>query len=162
MYRQGRFRTWKKPEICQCAHPPLAHYAGPQGTSRFGCRLCPCVKYDAAPQINKYFAKKQEYGGIRYDSKFEAKVAADIDYQLRSGEIQSVRRQVDFPFIINGKRVGRFAFRADFVIKHNDGTQEIREAKGLRMPLFNLKWALMQALYPDLKFTLITERGYRR
>ena len=88
-------------------------------------------------------------------------MAADLDYQLRAGEIKSVERQVDFPFVINGKRVGRFAYRADFLVTHNDGSKEIVEAKGLRMPLFNLKWALMQALYPELKFKLVTQRGFR-
>lgn len=157
MFRQGRFRTWKPQRVCKCEHPPLAHYVGADG-KRGHCRLCRnCEKYDEAPRPNKYHAKKQEFNGERYDSKFEARVAADLDLRLRAGDIKAVERQVDFPFVVNGKRLGRFVYRADFLVTHNDGSKEIVEAKGMIMPIFKLKWELMQVCYPEYKFTMRTQ-----
>ena len=158
MFRQGRFRTFKPKSVCICSHPPLAHYADANGARTKGCRLCPCVAFEAQKKLNKYHAVKQEFGGQRYDSKFEAKVAADLDYRLRSGDIRAVERQVDFPFVVNGKRLGRFVYRADFVVTHLDGSKEIVEAKGMIMPIFKLKWALMEACYPEIKLTMRTQR----
>ncbi len=43
---------------------------------------------------NKYNAKRTEYQGVTYDSKAEAKMARDLDYLKRSGEIEKVERQV--------------------------------------------------------------------
>lgn len=159
MYRQGRFRTWKQPRECTCTHAALAHKRDNNGAATLGCRIqgCDCRAFTAAKRLNKYHAVKQEFNGERYDSKFEARVAADLEYQRASGAIASVDRQVDFPFVINGRRVGRFVYRADFVVTHLDGSKEIIEAKGMRMPIFNLKWALMEACYPDIKLTLRTQ-----
>ena len=157
MFRQGRFRTWKKPKECECSHPPLAHYADKNGARTLHCRICKCKAYKEAPKPNKYHAVKQEFNGERYDSKFEARVASDLDFRLRSGEIKAVERQVDFPFVVNGKRLGRFFYRADFVVTHHDGSREIVEAKGMMMPVFRLKWALMEACYPKIKLTLRTQ-----
>jgi hypothetical protein len=159
MYRQGRFRTFKKPRECLCDHPAMAHYRDANGAHTLHCRIrpCACKKFSEKPRISKYHAVKQEFGGHHYDSKFEARVAADLDLRLRSGDIAQVERQIDFPFIVNGKRLGRFVYRADFVVTHLDGSKEIVEAKGLRLPIFNLKWELMQACYPELKFTLKTQ-----
>ena len=35
-------------------------------------------------RANKYGAKKTEYNGRKYDSKFEASVAADLDIRLKA------------------------------------------------------------------------------
>ena len=138
----------------------MAHYRDINGAHTLSCRIVPCAckKYSEKKGPNKYHAVKQEYGGNRYDSKFEARVAADLDFRLRSGEISAVDRQVDFPFTVNGKRLGRFLYRADFLVTHLDGSKEIVEAKGMQMPIFRLKWALMECCYPEIKLTLRTQR----
>lgn len=158
-FRQGRFRTWKKPRECLCGHLALVHYKDINGAHTLSCRIVPCAckKYSEAKKPNKYHAVKQEFNGERYDSKFEARVAADLDYQLRAGKIAEIRRQVEFPFVINGRRLGRFVYRADFVVRHLDGSEEIVEAKGFQTDTFRLKWALVEALYPDVKLTLRTQ-----
>ena len=158
MWRTGRFRTFKAKSVCVCDHPPLAHYADANGARTKGCRLCPCVAFDAAKRPNKYHAIKQEFNGQRYDSKFEAKVAADLEYRLKCGDIAGIERQVRFPFFVNGRRVGRFEYWADFVIEHKDGTKEVIEAKGYETQTFRLKWALMECCYPEIKLTMRKQR----
>lgn len=109
---------------------------------------------------NKYGAKRTEYGGEVYDSRFEAGVALDLDLRRKAKDIAKVERQVTFPFVVNGIKVGQW--RADFVITHNDGTREVVEAKGFETFLFKLKWNLMQALYPDYKLTLVRQHWMPR
>lgn len=156
MFRQRSFRTFKAPRICECSHPAIAHYL--RGDARQGCRLqCPCPKYKEVKRPPKYHNKKTEFQGNRYDSKFEAKVAADLEHQRMCGEIKEIARQVKFPIIVNGKKLP-FYYLADFVITHLDDTKEIVEAKGFRTDTFKLKWALVEVLYPDYKMRMETQR----
>jgi hypothetical protein len=47
------------------------------------------VKYlKGSGKKNKYGAKKQTYNGVKYDSTLEAKVAEDLDWQLRAHELK--------------------------------------------------------------------------
>lgn len=154
MHRVARFRTFRAARVCECSHPAIAHYL--RGDARQGCRLqCPCPKYTEVKRPSKYHAKKTEFNGNRYDSKFEAKVAADLEYQKQCGQIKEVRRQVDFPLVVNGLKIT--TYRADFVVITNENKTRIVEAKGMQLPVFRMKWKLLEALHPEIELRLETQ-----
>jgi hypothetical protein len=101
---------------------------------------------------NKYKNIKQEYGGKRYDSKFEASKAYELDMLKKAGKIKDwkgqVKIEINFKKGSNGEWVltdemmiflknrgvearHLFNYFIDFIIEHNDGRFEYLETKGL-------------------------------
>ena len=103
--------------------------------------------------MNKYGAKKQVYNGITYDSKKEAKYAAELDWLIKAKEIEKVQRQVKIPLMVNGFLICNYII--DFKITFTDGREEYHEVKGYPTPDWKLKFKLVQALYPDWVFVVI-------
>jgi len=97
---------------------------------------------------NKYKAKKQTYNGEKFDSAGEANYCRELDFRIKAGEIQSYERQVKIPLKVNGVLICNYY--ADFLVTDKHGAKEIHEYKGLKLPLFNLKWKLLQALKDEL------------
>lgn len=90
------------------------------------------------------------------DSKFEASIAQDLELRKKAGDIKDFKEQVKIPLIVNGYVVCDYTI--DFVIEHNDGTIEYREAKGYATDVWKLKWKLFEALYSDKPdVTLVVE-----
>ena len=107
-------------------------------------------------------AKRNEYNGYIYDSKFESQHAQDLDLLLIAGEIEKWERQVNIPLIVNGYEVCKY--RIDFIVYHNDGVIEYQELKGVPFPAAMLKFKLFEALYsdiPDVKITFIQMGRYK-
>lgn len=113
-------------------------------------------------QVKTYFksAKKSEYKGSVYDSKFEAQVAFDLDMMLKAGEIIKWERQVKIPLEVNGYVVCDYYI--DFIV-YRDGETEYIEAKGYPTPVWKLKWKLFEALYtkPGNKLTVIQQGKFK-
>ncbi len=108
-------------------------------------------------------AKKQEYNGYLYDSKFEASYAQELDLRLKAKDIKGYDRQVNLDLIVNGYLVCQY--RIDFIVYHNDGTVEYVELKGLYSQMFIFKFKLFEALYsdkPDVKITIIEQGKFNR
>ena len=105
-------------------------------------------------------AKKSEYRGSIYDSKFEAQIAFDLDMMLKAGEIIKWERQVKIPLIVNGYLVENYYI--DFIV-YRDGETEYIEAKGYPTPAWKIKWKLFEALYtkPGNKLTVIMQGHYK-
>lgn len=116
---------------------------------------CGCLVYRRKKQGNKYNSAKTVIKGQNFDSKFEGKVGTDLEYRRMSGEKFTIQKQVRFPLVVNGRKIADYV--ADFVLYHSDGRKEIWEAKGMRTEKFNLKWKLVEALYPDYILTLERE-----
>lgn len=93
-------------------------------------------------QKNSYYKTKK---AGKNDSKFEAGVANALTLMKRAGEIKDFEEQVKIPLVVNGFHICNYYI--DFVIKHNDGTTEYREAKGFATDVWKLKWKLFEALY---------------
>ena len=91
--------------------------------------------------MNKYNATKTEYRGVRYDSKREARFAADLDLRIMAGEVRFWLRQVPFQLIAS-------AYRVDFVVFETDGSTHFIEVKGYDTPVGKLKRKQTEALYP--------------
>jgi hypothetical protein len=98
--------------------------------------------------------KTKGVDGKTYDSKFEAGVGQELELRKRGKDIKDYSTQVNFPLNVNGYNLGTYI--ADFVIHHNNGSEEILEAKGFSTPVFRLKWKLVEALYSeDYKITCV-------
>ena len=90
--------------------------------------------YKSYFKANKYSAKKTEYDGYKYDSKFEASVAQELDLRVRAKDIQAYDKQFKvemWAYDKNGKPAMKKSHKVDFRIHHNDGSYELLEAKGV-------------------------------
>jgi hypothetical protein len=96
----------------------------------------------------KLTSKKQTYNGNKYDSTFEAKVAEELDWQLKAGDLVAVQRQVKMPLIVNGVLV--CTYYVDFKTVDKHGQVNYVEAKGFSTQLWILKKKLFCALLPIL------------
>jgi Protein of unknown function (DUF1064) len=94
---------------------------------------------------NKYNAKKTVFNGIRYDSKFEASVAADLELRKKAGDIIKIERQVPLELRIYGK-LWR-TWKIDFVVTLADGSREFLEAKGMILPDFKMKFDFFEIVF---------------
>ena len=97
---------------------------------------------------NKYGAKKQTYNGTKYDSGLEARVAEDLDWQLKSGDLVKVERQVKVPLMVNKVLIANYY--CDFRTTDKYGHVTYVEAKGLELPLWLMKKKLFLALLPEI------------
>jgi hypothetical protein len=98
---------------------------------------------------NKYGAKKQVYNGKKYDSTLEAKVAEDLDWQLKAGDLVEVKTQVKIPLMVKGLLICNYY--CDFRVVDKNGGVTYVEAKGMELPLWQLKKKLFLALLPEIE-----------
>ncbi len=91
---------------------------------------------------SKYRNKFTDYEGHRYHSKFEAKVAQDLDLRVKANDIRSWERQVRIDLRVDGKHICNYYI--DFIIYHNNDTVEYLEVKGMETDLWRIKWKLFE------------------
>ncbi len=158
MHRQRFFERTKIRPVCECSDQEMAHWS-PDG--HCVAPGCDCQAFRPKKARNKYNAARVEIKGQHFDSKFEGKVGADLKYRQMCGEKFEVRRQVDFPFWVNGIKI--CTYRADYLLTLDDGTQEVVEGKGFEDPKWPIKRKLFEALYPKIRLIVEKERsGWRR
>lgn len=97
---------------------------------------------------NKFNAKAQVYGDVRYDSTLEAKVAENLDWLLKAGELVEVKRQVKMPLHVNGVFITNYY--VDFRTVDRHGQVNYIEAKGFETKDFLIKKRIFIALLPEL------------
>jgi hypothetical protein len=89
--------------------------------------------------------------GQRFDSKREAKRHAELTLLQRAGQITNLQRQVTFPLVVEGKRVG--SVRPDWT--YTEGGKAVAEdAKGVQTQSHKIRWKLAKVLYPDWTWVL--------
>lgn len=115
---------------------------------------------------NKYHAKKTEYNGSVYHSKLESAYAEELDWRIKAKEIKGWERQIKLDLKVNGIHITNYYM--DFVINHHDGSKEYVECKGMALPLWKMKWSLLEAVFdqdfrehPDDKMTLVKQSSMR-
>jgi len=92
----------------------------------------------------KYKNVKTEVGGIKFDSKAEARRYSCLKLLEAAGEIYDLSLQPRFDLIVNGKKCG--FYKADFKYIEN-GKEVIEDVKGLPTPVYRLKKKLVKAIY---------------
>lgn len=120
----------------------------------------------------KYNNTKTEYNGFKYDSKFEAGVARDLDLRVRAGEIKDWDNQFKvecIPYDSNGDPVHKckVSHKVDFRVHELDGSFTLLEAKGFETADYKMrrKWLLNFWLpaNPDHEYEVIYQgkKGWR-
>jgi hypothetical protein len=101
----------------------------------------------------KYGAKRTEYNGLVYSSKFEARVAQELDLRLAAGEFVRIEPQFRIPlyiYLANGTDVNLCAYVCDFRCERPDGSYHLVEAKGYKTDIYRIKRKLLELVWlPD-------------
>lgn len=101
-----------------------------------------------AGKKNKYKASKIDFNGIRFDSKLEARVYEDLLFQLNTGHLKEILRQVKIPLMVNEVLICTYICDFKTVDKHGQVTYT--EAKGMELPVWQIKKKLFLALLPEI------------
>jgi len=106
--------------------------------------------------MNKYRNKKTMYNGVLYDSMKESCYARELDLRVKAKDIKAWvgdKKKLKFQIVVNGSRI--CTYTPDFMIVSNDNSIEYVDIKGIETTVFKIKWKLIHALYPELKFIII-------
>lgn len=104
---------------------------------------------------SKYGAKKMEADGRIFASKREARRYVALALMESAGEIADLRCQVRYDLygqggLLRSPSGRRLQYVADFVYE-SDGKTVIEDVKGMRTPLYRLKWSLMASMGHQIK-----------
>ena len=102
-------------------------------------------------EMNKYNATKTTIDGITFDSQREANRYCELKLLERAKEINGLQRQVSFtlipPYTINGRKVRKMEYIADFTYFEKDGRFVVEDVKGFRTDVYKLKKKLFEYKY---------------
>lgn len=120
-------------------------------------------------KANKYGAKRTEFDGYKYDSKFEAGVAADLTLRKRAKDIKDFDKQYKvemWAYDENGNKAMKVTHKVDFRIHHNDGSYELLEAKGVETADYKMRRKWLEAFWLPLNldhtYTVVKQKSYYR
>jgi hypothetical protein len=99
----------------------------------------------------KYRNVPTTVGAEHFDSKREAARHQDLLTLQRAGNIQQLERQVTFPLVVNGVKVG--SIRPDWTYIE-DGVVVADDCKGHQTDVHKLRWKLAKACYPQILWRL--------
>ena len=102
---------------------------------------------------SKYRNVKTVVDGVTFDSGAEARRYGELKLLERAGEIENLELQPKFDCIIDGKKVCRY--RADFSYFTKE-KRVVEDVKGFKTPVYRLKKKLVEALFPGVTITEIT------
>ena len=124
-------------------------------------------------EMGRYYHKKTEVDGIKFDSQTEAEYYEYLKEQLNKKKIKKFEMQQEFVLqnkflLIDGKRIdeGHKDFKklqranpgctikaikyvADFVVYHSDGRVQVIDVKGQKTADFKLKEKMFNYMYPQ-------------
>ena len=103
-------------------------------------------------RTNKFGNRKTMYRKCLYDSKKEAEFAMELDSLLLKERIRFWQRQVPIELIVKDSLICRAI--VDFRVIHTDGSVEYFEVKGYATAVGKLKRKLIEALYPEIRYTV--------
>ena len=100
-----------------------------------GCGLRPVREQPSAFCMSKFFNRKTEIDGIKFDSNKEANRYCELFLMQKAGLISDLRRQVRFELIPNqymdGKLIERrVEYVADFVYRDKETDRTVVEEDG--------------------------------
>ncbi len=110
--------------------------------------------------MSKYLSHKTVVDGITFDSKDEAKYYEALKIRKYRGEIQNFELQPKFTLVQgfkkNGKTYRAITYTPDFVIYHNDNSEEYVDVKGMTTQQGELRIKLFNHFYRDLKLSIVS------
>ena len=105
---------------------------------------------------NKYGAKKTQFMGYTFDSRWEAERWGQLTAMERAGAIRDLERQIKYDIIVNDQKSCRYIadFRYTQVEEDGSETKIVEDAKGVETADFKLKKKLMLAVHGiDIKLS---------
>ena len=118
----------------------------------------------ATNKTNKYGARKTEYKGQRYDSKFEAETAHSLEVRKMAGDIKDYETQYKieaWAYDKDGNKAIQVKHKVDFRILHNDGSYELIESKGVETDDYKWRRKFLEKLWlpehPDHTYTVVKQ-----
>jgi len=113
-------------------------------------------------------AKKTVFNGRKYDSKFEAAVAHQLEMRKKAGEILDYDSQFKiemWAYREDGTPAFKKSHRVDFRVHELDGTFTLVEAKGIETPDYQERRRWLENLWLpvnlDYKYEVIYQQGKR-
>lgn len=103
--------------------------------------------------MTRFGNHKTNYNNCIYDSKAEANYAMWLDSELRKGKIKGWDRQIRIPMVVNGVKICTYI--VDFSVTDKTGKIKYVEIKGYPTRIFQMKWVLVKALFPDQVFEMV-------
>lgn len=107
--------------------------------------------------MNKYGNKKITVDGILFDSKEESYYYEYLKQQKAKSEIINFELQPKYEllpaFRKDGKLSRAITYTPDFIIYHNDGSEELIDIKGMETQQGNMRRKMFDHKYPHLKLT---------
>lgn len=114
---------------------------------------------------SKYGNKRTEYNGKQYMSKFEARVAQELDLRLKAGEFINIEPQYKialYCYLPDGSKAHLFNYICDFRCERPDGTYLLVEAKGHVTDTYRTKRKLLDLVWlpdnPSYEFEEVRQR----
>ena len=100
-------------------------------------------------KYNKYNAKKTEFMGYKFDSKWEAERYGQLASMQMAGVVEDLERQVKFDIIVNDHKICKYIADFVYILTHENGKIEkiIEDAKGVQTTDFKIKKKLMKAVF---------------
>lgn len=102
---------------------------------------------------NKYGATKSVYNGRKYDSKYEARIAQELDLRMKAGEFVAIEPQYRiklYVYLPDGKKADLFTYVCDFRCERPDGSYLLCEAKGMLTNIYRVKRKILDLVWlPD-------------
>lgn len=105
--------------------------------------------------MSKYYNRKCELDGIRFDSIKEMNHYAELKVLEKGGVIKDLKLQPEYilvpAYIDNGKKVRPIIYRADFAYTEN-GKSVVEDVKGFKTDVYKLKKKIFRYMYPAIDF----------
>ena len=100
-------------------------------------------------KYNKYNAKKTEFMGFKFDSKWEAERYGQLSSMSLAGIVKDLQRQIKYDIVINDQKICRYIADFVYILVNEDGSEEkiVEDAKGVQTTDFIIKKKLMKAIY---------------
>ncbi|WP_214630006.1 DUF1064 domain-containing protein [Paenibacillus agaridevorans] len=110
--------------------------------------------------MSKYGSRKTTIDGVTFHSAAEARYYQQLKLRKLAGDITDFELQPVFvllePFRKNGKKYAGIKYKADFRIKHLNGSVEIVDVKGFETTVYRMKKMLFENKFPDLTLTEVS------
>lgn len=133
-----------------------------------GKLICTNCGHVIGKTFNKYGAKRTEFRGKIYDSKFEASVAQDLETRKLVRDIKDYDTQYRvecWAYRGDGTKAFVVRHKVDFRIHHNDGSFELYEAKGVETTDYKWRRRCLEELWlpfhKDHVYTVIKQDSRR-
>jgi DNA-directed RNA polymerase subunit RPC12/RpoP len=162
MYRQQNHmsRTVPSAECPKCGSKRLLMKG-----RRLSCTNC---GETIGSTFNKYGAKRTEFNGKIYDSKFEASVAEDLETQKLAKEIVDYDTQFRIEataYRADGTPAFTVRHKVDFRVHHHDGSFELLEAKGVETTDYRWRRKFLEEIWlkenPEYTYTVVKQNRRR-